>query len=181
MTSKRLLGLSTLFAVLVFAAPAAAQDAGGGAVATPTAPTAEPSLAAPEPAPAAEPALPAEPAQDQTPTTPGGEEQPPAQQPDGEQAPTEENGGTGNEPSGGAGGGTGAETTGGLPQTGFQLFALTSIGLGLLLAGAALWPTSSWPPPRDRRSRSTTRRQRPPSRHRPARPRTPSSRRSGLA
>jgi hypothetical protein len=177
MTSKRLLGLSTLFAVLVFAAPAAAQDAGGGAVATPTAPTAEPSLAAPEPAPAAEPALPAEPAQDQTPTTPGGEEQPP----DGEQAPTEENGGTGNEPSGETGGGTGGETAGGLPQTGFQLFALTSIGLGLLLAGAALWPTSSWPPPRDRRSRSTTRRQSPPSRHRPAPPRTPSSRRSGLA
>ena len=66
MTFKRLLGLSTLFAVLVLAAPAAAQDAGGGAVATPAAPTAEPSLAAPEPAPAAEPepALPAEPAQD---------------------------------------------------------------------------------------------------------------------
>jgi hypothetical protein len=175
MTFKRLLGLSTLFAMLALAAPAAAQDAGGGAVATPAAPTAEPSLAAPEPAPAAEPepALPAEPAQDQTPTTPGGEEQPPEQQPDGEQTPSEENGGTGNEPSG--------ETAGGLPQTGFQLFALTSIGLGLLLAGAALWPTSSWPPPRDRRSRSTTRRQPPPSRHRPARPRTPSSRRSGLA
>ena len=50
MTFKRLLGLSTLFAVLVLAAPAAAQDAGGGAVATPAAPTAEPSLAAPEPA-----------------------------------------------------------------------------------------------------------------------------------
>jgi ABC-type sugar transport system permease subunit len=32
-----------------------------------------------------------------------------------------------------------------------------TIGLGLLLAGAALRPTSSWPPPRDRLSRSTTR------------------------
>jgi hypothetical protein len=181
MTFKRLLGLSTLFAVLALAAPAAAQDPGGGAVATPVAPTAEPSLAAPESVPPGKPALPAEPAQDQTPTTPGGEEQPPEQQPDGEQTPSEENGGTGNEPSGETGGGTGGETAGALPQTGFQLFALTSIGLGLLLAGAALWPTSSWPPPRDRRSRSTTRRQPPPSRRRPARPQTPSSRRSGLA
>jgi LPXTG-motif cell wall-anchored protein len=53
------------------------------------------------------------------------------------------------------------ETAGGeLPRTGsgIELAALTSIGLGLLLAGAALWPTSSWPPPRDRLSRSTTRR-----------------------
>ena len=40
----------------------------------------------------------------------------------------------------------------------WQAFALASIGLGLLLAGAALWPTSSWPPPRDRLSRSLTRR-----------------------
>jgi hypothetical protein len=94
------------------------------------------------------------PAQDQTPTTPGGEEQPPEQQPNGEQTPTEENGG-GNQPSGEAGGGTGGESTGALPQTGLQLLALTSIGLGFLLAGAALWPTSSWPPPRDRLSRST--------------------------
>jgi hypothetical protein len=99
---------------------------------------------------------PAEAGQDETPTTPEGEEQPPEEQPDGEQTPTEENGDTENAPSGG--GGTGGETAGGLPQTGFEVAALTSIGLGLLLAGAALWPTNSWPPPRDRLSRSTRRR-----------------------
>ena len=97
----------------------------------------------------------AAPAQDETPTSPGGEEQPPEQQPDGEQTPTEEPTTT-PPPEGGevAGGGTG----GSLPRTGWQAFALASIGLGLLLARAALRPTSSWPPPRDRLSRSTARR-----------------------
>jgi len=94
-------------------------------------------------------------AQDDTPTTPEGEEQPPEEQPDGEQPPSEENGGTENAPSGETGGG---ESAGGLPRTGFEVAALTSIGLGLFLAGAALWPTSSWPPSRDRLSRSTRRR-----------------------
>jgi LPXTG-motif cell wall-anchored protein len=54
--------------------------------------------------------------------------------------------------------GVGGQPPGGLPQTGFEVFALTSIGLGLLLAGAALWPTSSWPPPRVRLTRLTERR-----------------------
>jgi hypothetical protein len=148
MTSKRLLASSALFAFLVLAAPAAGQDSGGGVVAPATTPFAEPSAVAPEPAP------PAEASQDETPTTPEGEEQPaPEEQPDGEQAPTgEEESVTGGE--GVAGGG---EAGGGLPQTGFEVAALTSIGLGLLLAGAALRPTSSWPPPRDRLSRSTRR------------------------
>jgi hypothetical protein len=101
----------------------------------------------------------ADPAQEQTPTTPEGEEQPEGEE-NGEQPPTEENGGTGDEGTGGdEGGDTGGETAGGsLPRTGFELAALTAIGLGLLLAGGALWPTSSWPPPRDRLSRSTPRR-----------------------
>jgi hypothetical protein len=94
-------------------------------------------------------------AQNDTPTTPGGEEQPPEQEPNGEQPPSEvpgeeetpENGDTGGEEAGGE------TAAGGLPRTGFELAALTAIGLGLLLAGGALWPTSSWPPPRDRLSR----------------------------
>jgi hypothetical protein len=155
MTFKRLLASSAVFAFLILAAPAAGQNSGGGAVAPTGAPTAapaaDPSIAAPAPEPQVLPA------QDDTPTTPEGEEQPPEEQPDGEQTPTEEDGGTENAPSGEAGGGTG-ESAGGLPQTGFEVAALTSIGLGLLLAGAALWPTSSWPPPRDRLSRSTRRR-----------------------
>jgi hypothetical protein len=110
-----------------------------------------------------EPAVPAqtvEPAQD-TPTTPEGEEQPPEEEPDGEQPPTEEPGPVeppGEEPAPEADVDTGAEGT--LPRTGtgIELAALTSIGLGLLLAGGALWPTSSWPPPRDRLSRSSLRR-----------------------
>jgi hypothetical protein len=151
MTFKRLMTSCALFAFLILVAPASADD-GGGAVA----PAAVPSASS-APAASAVPAAPipdAEATQDETPTTPGGEEQPPAEQPDGEQAPTEENGGTENAPSGEAGGGS----TGALPRTGLELVALTSIGLGLLLAGAALWPTSSWPPPRDRLSRSTQRR-----------------------
>jgi hypothetical protein len=141
MTFKRLLPCATALAFLIPAAPALAQDGGGVAV------TAEAAVAQTVPD--------AAPAQDQTPTTPGGEEQPPEQQPDGEQPPSSEpNPETSPTPQAGVGG----ETAGGLPRTGWQAFALGSIGLGLLLAGAALWPTSSWPPPRDRLSRSTMRR-----------------------
>jgi hypothetical protein len=156
MISARLIACTALLAVLLVTAPAAGQGTGGGA----TAPTAAPSASSAPAAPAADPldataeaAPQVRPAQDETPTTPEGEEQPPAEQPDGEQAPTEENGETF-----GGGQGGGEEATGGLPQTGFEVVALTSIGLGLLLAGAALRPTSSWPPPRDRLSRSTRRR-----------------------
>ena len=158
MIFKRLAVVSALFSSLVLVPAAFGQDLGGGAAA-PTTTTA--------------PVVPdAEAAQDDTPTTPEGEEQQPEEQPDGEQQPTEENGEeTGpvaELPAGGTGGG------GALPRTGFQLIALTSIGLGLLLAGAALWPTSSWPPPRDRRSRSTPRRRSaPPPRRRPVPPRIP--------
>jgi hypothetical protein len=153
MTFKRLVVASALFSMLVLVPAAFGQDLGGGVAAPTTSPTAEA-------------------AQEDQPTTPEGEEQPPAEQPDGEQTPSEENGEeTGpvaELPEDGAGGGGGT-----LPETGLKLVAMTSIGLGLLLAGAALWPTSSWPPPRDRRSRSTTRRSavRPP-RPPQARPRT---------
>jgi hypothetical protein len=131
MTFKRLAPCAIALVSLTLVSTAIAQDSGGGAVALPQAGV----------------------AQDETPTTPGGEEQPPAEQPDGEQQPTEEPPIT-PLPQETAGGGTG----GGLPQTGWQAFALASIGLGLLLAGAALRPTSSWPPPRDRLSRSPIRR-----------------------
>jgi hypothetical protein len=147
MTFKRLIALSALISSLVLVPVALGQELGGGAVAPSAAPSAE------------------------LPTTPEGEEQPPEEQPDGEQTPTEENGENGpvaELPEDGAGGEGGT-----LPETGLQLVALTSIGLGLLLAGAALWPTSSWPPPPDRRSRSTTRRSTAPRPRRPpARPRT---------
>jgi hypothetical protein len=133
MTFKRLLPCATAVAFVLILCPAYAQDTGGGAVAVPQAGA----------------------AQDETPTTPGGEEQPPEQQPDGEQPPSSE---PNPETSPSPGAGVGGESTGGLPQTGWQAFALASIGLGLLLAGAALRPTSSWPPPRDRLSRSPIRR-----------------------
>jgi hypothetical protein len=165
MTLKRLLTFSALLACLLLAPPAAATDSGGVAVESYDgvgggilAPAPEP--AAPTPAPAAPMAQAAQ--DEETPTTPEGEEQPEGEQ-NGEQTPTDENGGTdGEETAGGGGGGTGGtgdETAGGfLPQTGFELAALSAIGLGLLLAGGALWPTSSWPQPRDRLSRSTPRR-----------------------
>jgi hypothetical protein len=164
MTFKRLVVSLALFASLILVPGASGQDVGGGAAAP--APTVTTTTTAPA-VPEAEAA-----GQEDQPTTPEGEEQPPEEQPDGEQTPTEENGEeTGpvaELPEDGAGGGGGT-----LPETGLKLVALTSIGLGLLLAGAALWPTSSWPPPRDRRSRSTTRRSavRPP-RPPQARPRT---------
>jgi hypothetical protein len=131
MTFKRLLPCATALAFVLILCPAYAQDTGGGVVAVPQAGA----------------------AQDETPTTPGGEEQPPEQQPDGEQPPSGEPVIAPPPQEGTAGG-----ETGGLPQTGWQAFALASIGLGLLLAGAALRPTSSWPPPRDRLSRSPIRR-----------------------
>jgi hypothetical protein len=131
MTFKRLLMAATVASFVLIVCTAYAQDTGGGAAAGPQA-------AAPD----------AGAAQDETPTTPGGEEQPPEEQPDGEQPPSQEPTIT-PPPAEGVGG----ESTGGLPQTGWQVFALASIGLGLLLAGAALRPTSSWPPPRDRLTR----------------------------
>ena len=144
MTFKRLVVASALFSMLVLVPAAFGQDVGGG-VAAPTTTTTTPAV--PE----------AEAAQEDQPTTPEGEEQPPEEQPEGEQTPTEENGEeTGpvaELPEDGAGGGGGT-----LPETGLKLVAMTSVGLGLLLAGAALWPTSSWPQPRDRLSRSTPRR-----------------------
>ncbi len=160
MTPKRLLTFAAMLACLVLAAPAAADDSGGvtaesydqldgGILAPAQEPTA--SAAAVDPV--------AEPAQEETPTTPEGEEQPEGEE-NGEQPPTEENGGTdGEETTGDGTGGTGGGTgDGSLPRTGLELAALTMIGMGLLLAGGALWPTSSWPPPRDRLSRSTPRR-----------------------
>ena len=156
MTSKRaLLILSALLSLLFLAAPAGADDFGG--VTAPTF-TQEPGGGVVAPVAPAEPAVPvAEAAQETTPTTPGGEEQPP----DGEQTETET---TPDDGAGGPvdeepqGGGTGGETAEGLPTTGLELAALSMIGLGLLIAGLALRPTSSWPPPRDRLSRSMPRR-----------------------
>jgi hypothetical protein len=133
MTFKGLLICATVVAFALIVGTAFAQDMGGGAGVTSS--------------------VPAEATQDETPTTPGGEEQPPEEQPDGEQPPSEQPLITPPPEEGTAG-----ESTGSLPQTGWQALALASIGLGLLLAGAALRPTSSWPPPRDRLSRSTTRR-----------------------
>ena len=151
MNFKRLLTAALVLAFLVLAGPAAADDLGGGSAAPATAPTAvpaaaEPATEVPEPAPPAAPA--------QTPTTPEGEEQPPGEENGDEQPPGEEDG---DETPPSDNGGTGGESTGALPRTGLELLALTMIGLGLLLAGGALWPTSSWPPPRDRLSRSTPR------------------------
>ncbi|HEX6652356.1 MAG TPA: hypothetical protein VF072_06405 [Thermoleophilaceae bacterium] len=133
MTFKRLLPCATAVAFVLIVSPSFAQETGGGAVALPQAGA----------------------AQDDTPTTPGGEEQPPQEQPDGEQPPTTQ---PNAEPSPTPEAGVGGGSAGGLPQTGWQAFALASIGLGLLLAGAALRPTSSWPPPRDRLTRSPMRR-----------------------
>jgi hypothetical protein len=143
-------------AFLILAAPAAAED-GGGASAPAGAPAAGP---VPYAAPAATPGSPAaEGAQDETPTTPEGEEQPPDEQ-DGNTPTDDGGGGSGGVDElpldGAAPGSESAEEA--LPRSGFESFALASIGLGLLLAGAALRPTSSWPRPRDRLSRSTLRR-----------------------
>lgn len=163
MSFPRLLPFSALLACLLLAAPAAATDSGG--VAVESYGEAGGGILAPAPEPAAvsgdAPAPVAQATQDEeTPTTPEGEEQPEGEE-NGVQPPTEENGGTGDEaPADGGGGDAAGETAGGsLPHTGLELAALTMIGLGLLLAGGALWPTSSWPPPpRDRLRRSVPRR-----------------------
>jgi hypothetical protein len=160
MTFKRLIACAAVVAFLALPAASAADDSGGvpaqpvsgheggGVLAPAGAPSAEASASDSDPAPPAEPA--------QTPTTPEGEEQPPDKENGEEQPPDEEENGEETPP--GDDGGSGGGTAGGLPRTGFELLALTMIGLGLLLAGGALWPTSSWPPPRDRLSRSTPRR-----------------------
>jgi hypothetical protein len=147
-TSKRLLlVLSLLVPLVLVAAPAGATDPGtaGGVAAT-------------VPEEIASPTPPAEAAQTETtPTTPGGEEQPPDETDTDEDTTTDEGGGTspgtGNEGDTGTGG-----ESGGLPRTGIEVAGLAMIGLGFLMAGLALRPTSSWPPPRDRLSRSTPRR-----------------------
>jgi hypothetical protein len=155
MTSKRLfLFLSALMALLLAVAPAGASDSGG--VAAPILPQNTGGGAmAPVPADPAVTETEATAAQQETtPTTPGGEKQPP----DGQTTETVPDNGTttpaDEQPQGGAGG----ESAGGLPTTGLELAALSMIGLGLLMAGLALRPTSSWPPPRDRLSRSIPRR-----------------------
>jgi hypothetical protein len=149
-------------ALLVLASPATAEDFGGapaqplpqdavgGGIVAPGTPGALDD--APDAVAAAAEAPDADAAQDDTPTTPGGEEQPPGGEDGGGQTPGEEGGDPTTSP---GAGGVGGESTGGLPRTGLELLALTMIGLGLLLAGGALWPTSSWPPPRGRVSRST--------------------------
>jgi hypothetical protein len=165
MTSKRLaLTLACMLAaVLAAVSAAAAADDHGGAAVTPwaesqgggvLAPGETGEVAASQSDAAEDGGAGARVAQDPTPTTPEGEEQPdgaPDESDEGIVGPIEEL------PEDGAGAAPGAEG-GGLPQSGLMLAALAAIGLGLLLAGAALWPTSSWPPPRDRLSRSTPRR-----------------------
>ena len=158
MTFRSLLTCSALGACLVMAAPALADDGGGGAAAPATAaPAAEPSVAAapaPDAAPVGNPQPPSRgqtpvvPAQDE-PTTPGGEEQPDGAPPDGDELPEDGVNPVADLPEDGVGA---------LPRSGLEVLALAMIGLGLLLAGAALWPTSSWPPPRDRLSRPALRR-----------------------
>jgi hypothetical protein len=141
---KRLvLALPVLVSLLLVAAPAGATDPGAaGGVAAPV--PDELTVAAP----------PAEAAQTETtPTTPGGEEQPDGQPTETETTP-DGNGPVDDIPEDGVGG----QATGGLPRTGLEVAALAMIGLGLLMAGLALRPTSSWPPPRDRLSRSIPRR-----------------------
>jgi hypothetical protein len=160
MAFTRLLTTAALCACLALPASAAANEFGGAAADPVAVEASGGGIVAPagEPEAAAEAAQVEAPeaAQEDTPTTPEGEEQPPEEQPDGEQPPTEVDG---DETETGTGvGGTGGETADGLPRTGMELLALTMIGLGLLLAGGALWPTRSWPPPRDRLSRSSLRR-----------------------
>ena len=161
MTSRRILiaAVTGLLLAAGLAVPAAATDSGGapaqvwleeegGGIEVPGAPD-EP---APQPTgePTAPPPVEAEAAQEETPTTPEGEEQPPDEVPDEDEEETDNGMGPVDElPEDGAPNGESAGD-GFLPRTGLELAALTSIGLGLLLAGAALWPTSSWPPPAPR-------------------------------
>jgi hypothetical protein len=147
MTSKRpFLVLPALVSLLLVAAPAGATDTGSaGGVAAPV----SEELTAPAPPPEAEAAQ-----TETTPTAPGGEEQPGDQPTQTETTPDGGNGPVDDIPEDGAGG----ESAGGLPRTGLEVAGLAMVGLGLLMAGLALRPTSSWPPPRDRLSRSTPRR-----------------------
>jgi hypothetical protein len=147
MTSRRpILVLFALVWLLVVAAPAGATDPGAaGGVAAPV----PEELTAPAPPPEAEAAQ-----TETTPTTPGGEEQPGDQPTETETTPDGGSGPVDEIPQEGAGG----ESGGGLPRTGIEIAGLAMIGLGLLMAGLALRPTRSWPPPRDRLSRSTPRR-----------------------
>ena len=148
--SRPLATLVAALALLLWAAPAGATDSGG--VAVQSYDGSGGGVVAPAPEPAATPV--ADAAQEETPTTPEGEEQPPEQEPNGEQPPTEDDPGPVDELPDDVAGESPGETAGGsLPRTGFELAALSAIGLGLLLAGGALWPTSSWPPSRDRLSR----------------------------
>jgi hypothetical protein len=162
MTPKRsALTLCALLAAFLTAVPVALASGYGGAEAMPTLQSQGGGAIAPGvPATPGDAALPhgssisgaeALPAQDPTPTTPEGEEQPGATPNPDEpvMGPIDEL------PEDGADTAPGAES-GSLPSTGLALAALSAVGLGLLLAGAALWPTSSWPPPRDRLRRSTT-------------------------
>jgi hypothetical protein len=105
-------------------------------------------------APASE-AVPAQAAQEETPTTPEGEEQPTGEE-DGDTPTMDDEGPAVDLPLDGAAPGTESVADQALPRSGFEAYALGAIGLGLLLAGAALRPTGSWPPPRDRLSRSAT-------------------------
>jgi LPXTG-motif cell wall-anchored protein len=152
MTFRGLLTCSVVLACLLAAAPAFAQSGGASAPAAPV-PQADAAVAAaPEPerppAEAAPEGVAAQEPEPPEPTVPGGEEQPDGA-PDGLPEDGAPNGETVLLPESG-GGGT-------LPRTGIEVLSLAMIGLGLLLAGGALRPTSSWPPPRDRLSRSTTR------------------------
>jgi hypothetical protein len=156
MTPKRLLTFTAVLACLVLAAPAAADD--GGGVSVQTFDETGGGILAPTPETTATEAPVAEAAQDETPTTPEGEEQPPDEENGEETVPDDEEIIGPVNPPGDDGGGAGEPAGGSLPHTGLQLAALTAIGLGLLLAGGALRPTSSWPPPRDRLSRSPSRR-----------------------
>jgi hypothetical protein len=147
MTSRGLLTCSVALACLLAATPAFAQGGGAVAPATPV-PQADAAVAEPEGPPGG-----------QTPSTRGqtpvaAQEPPP---PDGEEQP---DGAPDGIPEDGAPNGetiAQGESGAALPRTGMEVLALAMIGLGLLLAGGALWPTSSWPPPRDRLSRSTPR------------------------
>jgi hypothetical protein len=148
MTFRGLLTCSVVLACLLVAAPAFAQGGGAAAPAAP-APQADAAVAEPEGPPVADATAPegvaAQEPEPPEPTVPGGEEQP-----DGAPDGIPEDGAPNGETIAQGGGGT-------LPRTGMEVLSLAMIGLGLLLAGGALWPTSSWPPPRDRLSRSMPR------------------------
>jgi hypothetical protein len=90
-------------------------------------------------------APPTQAAQDDQPTTPGGEEQNGGEQNGGETQPDEP---VETEEDGGVVPGTGDDSgsaTSGLPSTGLELGAMAVIGLGLLMLGAALRPGRSVP------------------------------------